>query len=70
MVPDPPALLVKHQVVDDAADRQLGILLDRIVLQVFVAAVAVHQELPLRVALRMPRQSAKAIVADSTSSGL
>src|SRR6185369_4943868 len=38
-----PPFLVEHAIVDDAADRQLAVLLDRVVLQVLVAAVAVHQ---------------------------
>ena len=51
MRPDAPALLVEHRVVDHAADGQLGVLLDRIVLEVLVAAVAVEQVAPVRVAL-------------------
>ena len=50
MRPDAPAFLVEHQVVDDAADRELGVLLDRIVLEVLVAAVAVDEVAPVRVA--------------------
>ena len=39
--PDTPAFLVQHEVVDDAADGQLRIVLDWIILEVFVAAVPV-----------------------------
>ena len=46
---DAPTLLVEHLVVDDAANRQLWIFLDRIILQVFVAAVAVDEMFPVRI---------------------
>ena len=46
---DAPALLIQHQVVDDAADRELGILFDRIVLEVLVAAVPIGEVAPVRI---------------------
>ena len=46
----PPAFLVEHRVADDAADRQLAVLLDRVVLEVLVAAVAVEEVAPVGVA--------------------
>ena len=47
---DPPPFLVEHAVVDDAADRQLAVHLDRIIFEVFVAAIAVHDETPVGIA--------------------
>ena len=46
-----PALLVEHAIVDDAANGQFRVLLDRVVLEVFVAAIAIQEELPVRIAL-------------------
>ena len=46
---DAPALLVQHRIVDDAADGQFRVLLDRIILKILVAAIAVEQVAPLRV---------------------
>src|SRR4029453_17653566 len=54
--PDAPPLLIEEGVLDDAANGHLGILLDRIVLEVLVAAVAVEQMAPVRVALADPAQ--------------
>ena len=48
---DAPAFLIEHQVVHDAANGELGVLFDRIILQVLVAAVAVDEVRPVRVAL-------------------
>ena len=48
---DTPTLLVQHSVLDDAADRKLAVLLDRIILEVLVSAVAVHEEAPVRITL-------------------
>src|SRR5208282_3466842 len=45
-----PALLVEHRVVDDAANRKLGILLDRIVLQILIAPISIQEKLPFRIA--------------------
>src|SRR5207249_3267015 len=45
--PDAPAFLIEHQVVHHASNRQLRVFLDRIVLQVFVAAIAVDEVWPL-----------------------
>src|SRR2546429_8705429 len=45
-----PAFLVQHQVVHYAADGQFRVFLDRIILQIFVAAVAVDEEFPVRIA--------------------
>src|SRR5262245_1901726 len=42
-----PAFLVPHQVIDDAADRELAANFERIVLEAFVAAVAVHEITPV-----------------------
>ena len=47
---DAPTLLVEHRVAHHAGDRQLVVLLQRVVLQVLVAAVAVDQQPPVRVA--------------------
>ena len=47
---DAPAFLVKHWIVDDTADGELGILLDGIVLEIFVAAIAIEQVTPLGIA--------------------
>src|ERR1051326_1244238 len=52
--PNTPSFLVKHGVVDDAADGQLGILVDGIIFEILVAAVAIHQVLPIGVALANP----------------
>ena len=46
---DAPAFLIEHLVVDDAADRQFRIFVNRIILQVFVAAVAVDEIFPIRI---------------------
>src|SRR5690606_2564092 len=48
---DTPALLVEHAVVDDAADRQFGILLDGVVLEILVAPVAIDQVPPVGIPL-------------------
>ncbi len=47
---DPPAFLVQHRVVEHAAYRQLRVGLDRIILEVLIAAIAVDQVLPVGVA--------------------
>ena len=57
---DAPAFLVQHLVVDHAADGELGVLFDRIVLEVFVAAVAVDQVAPVRDSARGCRGRARA----------
>ncbi len=44
--PDAPAVLIKHEVVQHAANREFRIFLDGIILQVLVAAVAVHEIFP------------------------
>src|ERR1700691_4105913 len=48
-LPNAPAFLIKHLVIDYAANRQFGILFNRIILQVLVPSVAVNQVTPLRV---------------------
>jgi len=48
---DAPAFLIQHQVVHHAPDRELGVFLDGVVLVVLVAAVAVGEMTPLRIAL-------------------
>src|SRR5271170_7471346 len=48
---DTPTFLVEHWIVDDAADGEFGILLYWIVLQVFIAAIAVDQVQPVGIAL-------------------
>ena len=45
--PDSPAFLVEHHIIEHAADRQLGVLFNRIVLQVFVPPVAVDDIFPV-----------------------
>ena len=47
---DAPAFLIQHAIVEHAADRQLGVDLDRIVLEVFIAAIAVDEILPVPIA--------------------
>src|ERR1044071_10350008 len=47
----PPTLLVKHGIVDHAADGQFRIILDGIIFEVFVPAIAVEQVLPIWIAL-------------------
>jgi hypothetical protein len=49
--PHSPSLVVQHQVVDDRTYGQLRVFLDGVVLEVFVAAIAVHEEPPIRVPL-------------------
>ena len=44
-----PTFLVEHQVVQDASDRKLGVILDGIVFEVFVPSIAIDQILPIRV---------------------
>ena len=51
MASTPQPFLVQHRVVEHAADGQLGVVLDGIILEVLVAAVAVEQVLPLGIAL-------------------
>src|SRR5215471_1023005 len=48
---NPPAFLVEEPIIDDAADRQLRVLFDRVIFQIFIAAVAIDQESPVRVTL-------------------
>lgn len=48
---DAPAFLVEHLVVDDAVDGELGVFLDGVVFEVFVAAVAVDEVAPAGVAV-------------------
>src|ERR1041384_1508275 len=45
-----PTFLIQHAVVDDASDRQLAVRLDRIILEILVPAVAVHEQAPVGVA--------------------
>src|SRR5712664_1659433 len=45
-----PSFLIKHAVIDDASDRQLAVRLDRIVLEIFIAAIAVDEQPPFGVA--------------------
>src|SRR5438477_5853988 len=53
-----PAFLIKHLIVNYAPNREFRIFLDRIVLEIFVAAVAINQIAPLRVALpKAPAES-------------
>ena len=47
---DAPTFLVKHQVVQHTDDRQLWILFDRVVFQVFVAAIAIDKVSPIGIA--------------------
>src|SRR6266516_3229894 len=47
---DSPAFLIKHQVVYDATNSQLKILLDGIILKVFVATISVHEIFPIKIA--------------------
>src|ERR1017187_7418896 len=49
--PQAPAFLIKHPIVHDTANGQLRVFLDRVVFQVFVTAVAINEELPVRIAL-------------------
>ena len=66
-----PAFLVEHPVVEDAADGQFRVLLDRIVLEVLVAAVAVEQIIASRDSAPGCRGTGPAPWrADCTSSGL
>ena len=46
-----PAFLIEHQIVDDAADGQLAVFLNRIVFEVLVASVAVRDVPPRRITL-------------------
>ena len=48
---DAPPLLVQHQVVDHAANRELCVLFDRIVFQVLVSTVAIGDVPPLGIAV-------------------
>ena len=48
---DAPPFLIEHLIVDDAPDRELAVLLDGIILQVLIAAVAIHEQPPVRIAL-------------------
>ena len=48
---DAPTFLIEHPVIHDAADRQLAVRCDGIVLEVFVAAVTVHEQPPVGIAL-------------------
>src|SRR5712664_278242 len=45
-----PSFLIKHAVIDNASDRQLAVRLDRIVLEIFIAAIAVEEQSPFGVA--------------------
>ena len=45
-----PALLIQHLIVHHAADRQFRILLDRVIFQILIAAVTVHEIPPIRIA--------------------
>src|SRR6187397_3306758 len=49
--PHAPSFLIEHEIVDHAADGQLGILFNGIVLQVLVAAIAIEKESPLGIPL-------------------
>src|SRR6202022_4581996 len=51
---DAPSFLIEHPVVDDAPDRELAVLLDRIVLEVLIAAITVDEQQPIRIALANP----------------
>src|ERR1700733_5896729 len=46
-----PTLLVQHRVVDHAANRQLRILLNRVILEILAPAVAINQVAPIRIPL-------------------
>src|SRR5256714_2048999 len=48
---DSPTFLIEHSIVDDAANSKLAIRLDGVVLEILVAAIAVDQQTPLRIAL-------------------
>src|SRR6266404_4534297 len=50
----PPAFLVEEPIIDDAADCELRVLLDWVILQILIATIAIHQESPLRVPLSDP----------------
>ena len=70
-LPDAPTFLIEHRIIDHAADGEFGILLDRIILEIFVSAVAVNQIAPVRIALRECRGRARAPWwRDSMSRGL
>src|SRR6185436_2833328 len=49
-----PALVIKHEVVNDASNGQLGVLLDWIVFKVLVTAVSINYVAPRRVAFTNP----------------
>src|SRR5262249_43149470 len=49
--PDAPAFLVKHQVAHNATNGELRVFFNGIVLEIFVAAVAVDEMAPIRIAL-------------------
>ena len=51
---DAPAFLIEHAVVNNAADGELAIGLDRIILEILVAAVAIDEQSPLRISLANP----------------
>ena len=53
---DSPTLVVEQAIRDHAADGELAVLLDRIVLEVLVAAVAVEEVDPVRIALADRRE--------------
>ena len=46
-----PSFLVEHLVVDHAPNRQFRVFLDRIILQVFIAAIPIEQVAPIRIPL-------------------
>ena len=51
---DAPALLVEHPVGEDALDREFRVVLDRIVLEVLIPPVTVHEPLPVGIPLADP----------------
>src|ERR1044071_9792986 len=44
---DSPAFLIQEPIINDAADSQFGVLLDRIIFQVLVAPIPIDQEFPV-----------------------
>src|SRR6478672_9759978 len=48
---EPPAFLIKHAILDNAANGQLRVFLDRIVFQILITAIAIDQELPVWITL-------------------
>src|SRR3989304_3636054 len=55
-----PPFVIQHTVVDHAANGELWVLLDRVVLEVLVATVAVGEPTPGRIASPDPSQERQA----------